>query len=74
MIKIAMVNLDAAMKKAGFQSKMLLQVHDELVFDALKSELDDLQPLVIQEMQNAMKMTVPIVVEAGIGTNWLEAH
>lgn len=74
MIKIAMVNLDRSMKKVGFQSKMLLQVHDELVFDALKSELEELQALVIEEMQNAMKMSVPIVVEAGVGTNWLQAH
>lgn len=74
MIKVAMVNLHREMQKAGLKSKMLLQVHDELVFDALKSELDDLKPLVIEQMQNAMKMTVPIVVEAGIGSNWLEAH
>jgi DNA polymerase-1 len=74
MIKIAMINIQREMKKAKMQSKMLLQVHDELIFDALKAELDELRPLVQEHMKNAIKMQVPIVVEIGEGENWLEAH
>ena len=53
---------------------MLLQVHDELIFDALKTELDELRSLVQEHMKNAIKMQVPIIVEMGEGENWLEAH
>ena len=53
---------------------MLLQVHDELVFDAYKSELETLKTIVKDEMENAYKLTVPLVVDIGIGENWLEAH
>ena len=53
---------------------MLLQVHDELVFDAHKSELEKLKTLVKNEMENAYKLTVPLVVDLGVGENWLEAH
>ena len=75
MIKIAMINLEKEMIKAKFKSKMILQVHDELVFDVLRSELDDLKPLVEEMMRMALPdLKVPILVEAGIGENWLEAH
>jgi len=75
MIKIAMINVDKAMKKAKLKSKMILQVHDELVFDVYKPELEQLKNLVVEEMKNAMPdIGVPIKVEAGIGENWLEAH
>jgi len=74
MIKIAMINIQREMKKAKMQSKMLLQVHDELIFDALKSELDELKTLVEHHMKTAITMQVPIVVEMGDGANWLEAH
>ncbi len=75
MIKIAMINLEREMIKAKFKSKMILQVHDELVFDVLRSELDDLKPLVEEMMRMALPdLKVPILVEAGIGENWLEAH
>ncbi|MBL4658243.1 MAG: DNA polymerase I [Flavobacteriales bacterium] len=74
MIKIAMINIQGAMKKAKMESKMLLQVHDELIFDAHLSELDDLQALVKEHMKNAIKMKVPIVVDMGNGDNWLQAH
>jgi DNA polymerase-1 len=53
---------------------MLLQVHDELVFDVHLSELEKIQPLIRYEMENAFKLDVPLVVEMGIGTDWLEAH
>jgi DNA polymerase I len=76
MIKLAMQKVHAAMKKEKMQSKMLLQVHDELVFDALKSEAKELKPLIIECMESAMKLPnkVPVVAECGEGKNWLEAH
>lgn len=76
MIKLAMQKVHAAMKKEKMQSKMLLQVHDELVFDALKTEAKELKPLIIECMQNAMPLPhkVPVIAECGEGKNWLEAH
>jgi DNA polymerase-1 len=75
MIKIAMLQVHKAMEAEGLKSKMILQVHDELVFDALKSELHVLRPLVISEMQQAMpQLKVPIQVDTNTGLNWLEAH
>jgi DNA polymerase-1 len=76
MIKLAMQKVQAAMQKEKMQSKMILQVHDELVFDALKSEAKELKPLIIENMQAAMKLPhkVPIIAECGEGKNWLEAH
>jgi len=74
MIKIAMIDIHESMKKKKMQSKMLLQVHDELVFDVLKDEMEDVQKLVKRKMEKAIKMDVPIVVEMGTGENWLEAH
>jgi DNA polymerase-1 len=74
MIKLAMINIHNEIKKQKMKSKMLLQVHDELLFDAHKSEVDDLKVLVKQLMENAMPMAVPILVEVGTGDNWLDAH
>jgi DNA polymerase I len=76
MIKLAMQKVHAAMKKANMKSKMLLQVHDELVFDALKSEVKELKPLIIENMQIALPLPnkVPVIAECGQGLNWLEAH
>tara|TARA_R110001632_G_scaffold190548_2_gene311198 strand:+ start:5770 stop:8634 length:2865 start_codon:yes stop_codon:yes gene_type:complete len=73
-IKLAMINIYQRFEKEGFKSKMLLQVHDELVFDAHKDELDIIKPIIKDEMENAFKMIVPLDVEMGIGENWLEAH
>jgi len=73
-IKIAMINIFRRFENDGFRSKMLLQVHDELVFDAHKDELDIIKPIIKYEMENAFKMIVPLNVEMGIGKNWLEAH
>jgi DNA polymerase-1 len=73
-IKLAMINIHERFEKEGFQSKMLLQVHDELVFDAHKDELETIKPIIKDEMENAFKMSVPLDVEIGIGENWLEAH
>lgn len=72
MIKIAMIKIQSILKTK--KTKMILQVHDELVFDAHKEELDELQPLLIDTMQNAVVLKVPVIVEAGVGNNWLEAH
>lgn len=73
-IKVAMIDVHAAMKQNKMQSKLLLQVHDELVFDAHKSELDQLKELVKDKMINAVNLEVPMVVDMGVGQNWLEAH
>mgnify|MGYP001190991715 FL=1 len=73
-IKLAMINIHKRFEKENFKSKMLLQVHDELVFDAHKDELETIRPIIKHEMENAFKMSVPLDVEMGIGENWLEAH
>ena len=76
MIKLAMIKVHAAMKKEGFKSRMILQVHDELVFDATKDEVKELRPLIIECMQAAMLLPnkVPVIAECGEGKNWLDAH
>ncbi len=74
MIKVAMINIHRAMKKKKLKSSMVLQVHDELVFDILKSEEAVMRKLVEKEMREAIPMNVPIEVEIGAGKNWLEAH
>lgn len=74
MIKIAMINIHKAFRKEGFASKMVLQVHDELVFDAAKEEVDQISPVIRDLMKNAIPMSVPIEVEIDTGTNWLQAH
>ncbi|NPD44093.1 DNA polymerase I [Lentimicrobium sp. S6] len=74
MIKVAMIRIYEAMQKAGLKSKMILQVHDELVFDALKEELPTLQVIVEREMREALKLKVPVVVDMNTGENWLDAH
>ena len=73
-IKLAMINIHNRFEKEGFKSKMLLQVHDELVFDAHKEELEIIKPIIKYEMENAFKMSVPLDVEVGVGENWLQAH
>ncbi len=75
MIKLAMIKIHDVLKDGKFKSKMIMQVHDELVFDVYKLELEDIKALVIEHMKNALpELSVPIVVEVGIGQNWLEAH
>ena len=73
-IKIAMINIFKRFEKENFKSKMLLQVHDELVFDVHKDELEIITPIIKNEMENAYKLDVPLIVDLGIGQNWLEAH
>ena len=73
-IKIAMINIHNKLSSGNYKTKMLLQVHDELVFDCYKPELEEMKTLIKNEMENAYKMAVPLDVELGIGENWLEAH
>ena len=73
-IKIAMINIHKRLKTENWQSKMLLQVHDELVFDVHNSELEKIQPMIKNEMENAFKLEVPLIVDLGLGKDWLEAH
>ncbi len=74
MIKIAMIGIHEEMQRLKMQSKMMLQVHDELVFDAHLDELNDLKAIVQDKMVNALPLSVPVVVEMNTGNNWLEAH
>ena len=73
-IKLAMIAIQNKLDKESWQSKMLLQVHDELVFDVPKEEIDTLQTMIKNEMENAFSLDVPLMVDIGIGSNWLEAH
>lgn len=72
-IKIAMINLHEKIKNE-FEAKMLLQVHDELIFDVPKSELNTIKPIIKEIMESAIKLSIPLVVDIGVGENWLEAH
>lgn len=76
MIKLAMIRIHKAIREAGIASKMILQVHDELVFDVKESELEIMKPLILNNMQEALELPngVPVVAELGVGQNWLEAH
>ena len=74
MIKLAMIGIYRRMLSEGLQSKMIMQVHDELVFDVYKPELEQMRLIVKEEMENALKLNVPIVVEMNSGENWLAAH
>ncbi|MCD6543439.1 MAG: DNA polymerase I, partial [Flavobacteriaceae bacterium] len=73
-IKIAMINIHNILKKENYKSKMLLQVHDELVFDIHNDELAILKPIIQSEMENAYKLSIPLTVDLGEGNNWLKAH
>ncbi len=73
-IKVAMIRIDKRMREEGLKSKMILQVHDELNFSVVPAEKEQLQALVINEMQNAIKLSVPLYADCGWGENWLEAH
>ncbi|AWH83996.1 DNA polymerase I [Flavobacterium album] len=73
-IKIAMINIHKRLVNENWKSKMLLQVHDELVFDVHNSELKRIRPMIKEEMENAFKLDVPLEVDMGEGRNWLEAH
>ncbi len=76
MIKLAMIKVHEAFEKNKFKSKMLLQVHDELVFDAIKEEVETIKPIIIDCMRTALPLPneVPVEAEIGAGDNWLSAH
>ena len=74
MIKLAMVRVDRAMKAAGLKAKMVLQIHDELLFDVPKDEVEQVKAIAKREMEGAMDIGVPLEVSVGVGANWLEAH
>ena len=73
-IKIAMVRIYRRFKRENIQSKMILQVHDELNFSVVPNELFHVKQIVLEEMQNAASLRVPLVADCGVGDNWLEAH
>lgn len=74
MIKLAMINIYNELNKRNTKTKMVLQVHDELVFDAHKSEVENLKPIIKNLMESALPLKVPVVVDIGVGDNWLDAH
>lgn len=74
MLKLAMIQVHRELVSGNFQTKMVLTVHDEIVFDMLKSEQDAVMPVIERAMKNTLEMKVPIEVEMGVGRNWLEAH
>jgi len=73
-IKLAMIDIYDELKKKKYKTKMILQVHDELVFDVYKPELEEIKELVKDKMENVIKLSIPLTVDMGIGENWLEAH
>ena len=73
-IKMAMAGVDRRLSEAGLKSRMVLQIHDELLFDALEEEIDTLKAIVVEEMENVVRLSVPLTVECDYGKNWLEAH
>lgn len=74
MIKLAMIRIHKRMREKQYRSRMILQVHDELLFDVHKDELEEMSVMIKQEMQDALPLKVPVIAEAGWGKNWLEAH
>ena len=73
-IKLAMINVDRRLSEEGLKSKMILQIHDELLFDAYPQELESLTRIIKEEMENVTKLSIPLTVECNYGKNWLEAH
>ena len=73
-IKMAMVTIHRRLKEEGLQAQMIMQVHDELNFNVPAAEIDRVREIVVSEMQNVVHLTVPLIADCGVGTNWLEAH
>jgi DNA polymerase-1 len=73
LIKVAMVRIDAALQAGGYRSAMLLQVHDELVFECPPEEVDAVQAMVKREMEGVRELSVPLIVDVGVGDNWRDA-
>lgn len=74
MIKLAMISIHSQLKKKDFKTKMILQIHDELLFEVPDDEMDDVRKLVLSEMENALSLDVPVVVDWGVGESWYHAH
>jgi DNA polymerase I len=74
MIKIAMINIHKELREKNLRARMTMQVHDELIFDVPNDEVEIVKPIILENMKNAIKTEVPIVVEIGVGANWLAAH
>jgi DNA polymerase-1 len=74
MIKLAMVRIDRLVRTSSMKSVMILQVHDELVFEGPEDEVEELRRMVVKEMKEALPLSVPLGVEVGTGPNWLDAH
>ena len=74
LIKIAMVRVSRALKEAGLKARMVLQIHDELLFDVPRDEVETVRKIAVREMSSAMDVGVPLEVSVGVGSNWLEAH
>lgn len=74
MIKLAMIGIDAKLRQMGVKSRMILQVHDELIFEMVASEMDAVQAMIIEQMETALPLDVPIKVDVGTGASWFEAH
>jgi DNA polymerase-1 len=74
LIKVAMIRIDRRLVEGGFRARMLVQIHDELLFECPPEERERLEPMVREEMAGAMSLDVPIVVGTGWGANWAEAH
>ena len=74
LIKIAMIRVAGRLKTEGLRSKLILQVHDELIVDALKEEVEQVKQLLKEEMEGAARLAIPLTVECNSGTNWLAAH
>ena len=73
-IKLAMSRIDKRMQEEGLESLMVLQIHDELLFEVMPGELERLQEIVVSEMENVIELSIPLTVECNHGTNWLESH
>ena len=73
-IKIAMINIHKKMENQNFQSKMILQIHDELLFECPKAEVEKLADMVVEEMEGAVQLSVPLKVDWNYGKSWYEAH
>ena len=74
LIKLAMIHVERLLREGNFQTRMLLQVHDELLFEVPEAEVEKVRPIIVEAMQHALSLRVPVVVETGTGKNWLEAH
>jgi DNA polymerase-1 len=74
MIKIAMINIHNEIKRLNLKSRMIMQVHDELVFEVKEDEMEYMESMVKDKMENAIKLNVPVIVDIGVGKNWEEAH